>query len=260
MAVGTDNRTRPSGADQDAQTINLLNNVVVGMIVLFAAVVVVNTFAAVVAHRRAELHRLWLLGATPAAGRGLRARRGRASSPSVGVVLGLLASLATIVPFGVARHEGVVPDGQLWLPVLVVAGVVALTLAGRPLAPSSGVRRVGAPVTDWADACLLAADQLGAARAGRRGRPRRPAPADGGLARLRARHGARAGAGRSSRSSRIPLGLVTAGFAIAFAVVPATAALTGVHRRVSGGCWARRSPRRTPTPRAPTWSPGRSGG
>jgi signal transduction histidine kinase len=32
----------------------------------------------------------------------------------------------------------------------------------------------------------------------------------------------------------IPLGLVTAGFALAFAVVPATAALTAVHRRVSG--------------------------
>jgi len=32
----------------------------------------------------------------------------------------------------------------------------------------------------------------------------------------------------------IPLGLVTAGFALAFAVVPATAALTSVHRRVSG--------------------------
>ena len=32
----------------------------------------------------------------------------------------------------------------------------------------------------------------------------------------------------------IPLGLVTAGFAIALAVVPATASLTGLHRRVSG--------------------------
>ena len=39
------------------------------------------------------------------------------------------AALATVVPFGVARHEGVVPDGQLWLPPLVVVGVVALTLA-----------------------------------------------------------------------------------------------------------------------------------
>jgi hypothetical protein len=44
-------------------------------------------------------------------------------------VLGLVASLATIVPFGIARGEGVVPDGQLWLPPLLVAGVVCLTLA-----------------------------------------------------------------------------------------------------------------------------------
>jgi putative ABC transport system permease protein len=46
----------------------------------------------------------------------------------VGVVLGLVASLFTIVPFGIARDEGIVPDGQLWLPPLVVAAVVALTL------------------------------------------------------------------------------------------------------------------------------------
>ena len=140
MAVGTDNRTRPSGADQDAQTINLLNNVVVGMIVVFAAVVVINTFAAVVAHRKAELHRLWLLGATPEQVEGSVLAEARIVA-GVGVVLGLLASLATIVPFGVARHEGVVPDGQLWLPALVVAGVVALTL----LSARSAVRRT-APV------------------------------------------------------------------------------------------------------------------
>jgi putative ABC transport system permease protein len=136
MAVGTDNRTRPSGTDKDAQTINLLNNVVVGMIVLFAAVVVVNTFAAVVAHRRAELHRLWLLGATPQQVEGSVLAEARIVA-GVGVVLGLLASLATIVPFGVARHEGVVPDGQLWLPAVIVAGVVALTL----LSARSAVRR-----------------------------------------------------------------------------------------------------------------------
>jgi putative ABC transport system permease protein len=136
MAVGTDNRTRPAGTDQDAQTINLLNNVVVGMIVVFAAVVVVNTFAAVVAHRRGELHRLWLLGATPDQVEGSVLAEARIVA-GIGVVLGLLASLATIVPFGVARHEGPVPDGQLWLPVVVVAGVVALTL----LAARSAVRR-----------------------------------------------------------------------------------------------------------------------
>jgi putative ABC transport system permease protein len=140
MAVGTDDRTRPSGYEQDARAINLLNNVVVGMIVLFAAVVVVNTFAAVVAHRRAELHRLWLLGATPDQVEGSVLAEARAVA-AVGVLLGLVASLATVVPFGVARHEGVVPNGQLWLPVLVAAAVVALTLVSARAA----VRRT-APV------------------------------------------------------------------------------------------------------------------
>ena len=58
------------------------------------------------------------------------------------IPLGLLASLATVVPFGVARHEGVVPDGQLWLPALVAAGVVALTL----LSARSAVRRAAASI------------------------------------------------------------------------------------------------------------------
>jgi putative ABC transport system permease protein len=138
MLVGTDGRTLPdSGFDPaTAETVNLLNNVVVGMIVLFAAVVVVNSLAAVVVHRRAELHRLWLLGATPDQVRGSVLVEAAVVS-GIGVVLGTLASLATVVPFGIARHEGIVPDGQLWLPPLVVAGVVALTL----VAAASAVRR-----------------------------------------------------------------------------------------------------------------------
>lgn len=130
MLVGTDGRTvGDSGyVNPEADTINLLNNVVVGMISLFAAIMVVNSFAAVVSHRRAELRRLWLLGATPT-----QVERSivveAAIVAAVGVLLGLVASLATIVPFGIARDEGVVPDGQLWLPPLVVVGVVALTLA-----------------------------------------------------------------------------------------------------------------------------------
>lgn len=138
MLVGTDGRTLPAtGFDQaTAEQVMLLNNVVVGMIVLFAAVVVVNSFAAVVAHRRAELHRLWLLGATPDQVRGtVLAEAGVVAG--IGVTLGLVASLVTIVPFGVARHEGIVPDGQLWLPPVVVAGVVALTL----FAARSALRR-----------------------------------------------------------------------------------------------------------------------
>jgi putative ABC transport system permease protein len=142
MVVGADGRTLPGGSNDDSATINLLNNVVVGMVVLFAAVVVVNSFAAAIAHRRAELHRLWLLGATPQqVEASVLAEAGVVAA--VGTALGTLASLASIVPFGIARHEGVVPDGQLWLPPLVIAAAVALTL----LAARSAVRRA-APVPE----------------------------------------------------------------------------------------------------------------
>jgi putative ABC transport system permease protein len=61
------------------------------------------------------------------------------------VVIGAIASLTTIVPFAVARDEGIVPDGQLWLPVVVGAVVVLLTLgaargAVRRVAPTAAVR------------------------------------------------------------------------------------------------------------------------
>jgi putative ABC transport system permease protein len=138
MLVGIDHRTIGSGADPDGDTINLLNNLVTGMLSLFAAIMVVNAFAAVVSGRRQELARLRLLGATSAqVERSVIAEAGIVAG--IGVLLGLLASLATIVPFALARDEGVVPDGQLWLPPLLVAGAVVLTLASARAA----VRRAG---------------------------------------------------------------------------------------------------------------------
>lgn len=141
MLVGIDHRTIGAQATDEGDTINLLNNVVTGMIALFAAVMVVNAFAAVVAGRRQELRRLRLLGATTTqVERSVLAEAGIVAG--IGVLLGLVASLATVVPFAIARDEGVVPDGQLWLPPLLVAATVALTL----LAARSAVHRLG-PLT-----------------------------------------------------------------------------------------------------------------
>lgn len=141
MLVGIDHRTIGAQATDEGDTINLLNNVVTGMIALFAAVMVVNAFAAVVAGRRQELRRLRLLGATTTqVERSVLAEAGIVAG--IGVLLGLVASLATVVPFAVARDEGVVPDGQLWLPPLLVAATIALTL----LAARSAVHRLG-PLT-----------------------------------------------------------------------------------------------------------------
>ncbi len=127
MLVGIDDRTIAADVP-DGETINLLNNLVTGMLSVFAAIMVVNAFAAVVAGRRQELARLRLLGATNTqVERSVLAEAGIVAV--VGVVLGLLASLATVVPFAIARDEGLVPDGQLWLPPVLVAATVLLTLA-----------------------------------------------------------------------------------------------------------------------------------
>ena len=144
MLVGIDHRTVGAG-HPEGDTINLLNTVITGMVALFAAVMVVNAFAAVVAGRRQELARLRLLGATSAqVERSVLAEA--AVVATIGIVLGLVASLATIVPFGIARHEGVLPDGELWLPPLLVVATMLLTLgaahsAVRRLRPLSGVLR-----------------------------------------------------------------------------------------------------------------------
>ncbi|HVK27129.1 MAG TPA: FtsX-like permease family protein [Nocardioides sp.] len=126
LLVDIDARTLPAG-NPDSDTITLLNNVVVGMLSLFAAIMVVNAFVAAIAHRRDELQRLRLIGATPRqVERSVVAEA--AIVAAIGVVLGTLAALTTVVPFAIARHEGAVPDGGLWLVPAVVAGVVALTL------------------------------------------------------------------------------------------------------------------------------------
>ncbi|MFD4323701.1 FtsX-like permease family protein [Nocardioides sp. NPDC058538] len=143
MLVGIDERTLPAGLPPEFaagfETANLLNNVVTAMICAFAAIMVVNAFAALLADRRLELHRLRLLGATPGQVRGsILAEAGVVAA--VGTVVGLLAAQATIVPFAYVRGEGLVPDAQLWLPPLLIAGAVALTLASAAGATSRALR------------------------------------------------------------------------------------------------------------------------
>ena len=132
MLVGIDGRTMLQGSPE-SDTVNMLNNVVVGMISLFAAIMVVNSFAAVVSHRRAEFTKLRLLGATPGLVRGsVVAEAGVVAA--LGVVLGAVASLATVVPFAIARDEGGLPDGQLWLPLVLAAAAMALTVGAASVA------------------------------------------------------------------------------------------------------------------------------
>lgn len=135
MLVGIDGRTLAAIVpdQQEAHTITLLNYVITGMIALFAAIMVLNALVAVTHQRRGEFDRLRLAGATPDQVRRSVSVEGGLVAV-VGVVLGLLAATVTVVPYSVARHEGVVPDGQLWVPVLVALMAALLTVGGSGVA------------------------------------------------------------------------------------------------------------------------------
>lgn len=138
MMVGIDGRTLDAIAPnkQEADTITLLNNVITGMIALFAAIMVVNSIVAAISDRRREFARLQLVGASSSQVRdSVLAEAGLVTA--VGLFFGGLASLATVVPYSIARDEGVVPDGQLWLPIVLAVIAAMLTLG----ASSAAARR-----------------------------------------------------------------------------------------------------------------------
>ncbi len=128
LMVGIDDRTLTAAGDPEGvgDTIAMINAVVIGMISLFSLIMVVNATVAVVVHRRPELDRLWRLGATT------RQLRTSVVLEAVvvavlGIGLGLLGAMATAVPYSVVRHEGLVPNGQLWLPPFIAAVAVIVT-------------------------------------------------------------------------------------------------------------------------------------
>jgi len=143
MMGGIDGRTLAAIAPDlpEAQMITLLNNVVTGMIGLFAAIMVINTLVAVIAQRHAEFGRLHVIGATS-----IQLRRSVLVEAllvaTTGLVLGLLASLATVIPYSIVRDEGVLPDGQLWLPPLVAVVAVSITLGTAGTATRRTLARV----------------------------------------------------------------------------------------------------------------------
>ncbi|WP_345023947.1 ABC transporter permease [Actinomadura keratinilytica] len=115
-------------ASVEQDNIKTLNFVVVGMLVLFAAIMLINTLIATTMDRRGEFARQRLTGATPRqvlAVTGLEA----AVLTVVGVVFGTIAALCTIVPFTYARTGDPLPDDTLavYAGVVAVAALLALT-------------------------------------------------------------------------------------------------------------------------------------
>jgi putative ABC transport system permease protein len=122
-----------------AATLETLNYVVVGMIATFAAIMVVNTVAAVAVNRRREFGLQRLAGATPqqvVATSVLSA----ALVAVTGLVIGAAASLGTIVPYSIVKLDTVVPQvGVLWW-ALVWTAAVLVTVGSTWLAVRRAVR------------------------------------------------------------------------------------------------------------------------
>lgn len=137
-----DNRTRfvpPGMSPAVVDMISLLNLVVVGMIAGFAALMLVNAQSAATYDRAPEFTRLHLLGATRGQIRRALLGEGLLVGLAAGV-LGTLAALTTVVSFSIARDEGVLPNGQLWLAAAVTA-ICLLLIVGACQAALARIHR-----------------------------------------------------------------------------------------------------------------------
>ncbi|MGQ4387686.1 FtsX-like permease family protein [Streptomyces sp. SAS_270] len=111
----------------DAKNLETLNLVVVGIIVAFSCIMLINSLYAATTYRAREFGGQRLAGATPNQVLGMVGVEGLILTVT-GVFLGTVAAIAGIVPFTLVRTESVWPDQGLgiWLSVVAVAATVTL--------------------------------------------------------------------------------------------------------------------------------------
>ncbi|MFD9074108.1 FtsX-like permease family protein [Streptomyces lasiicapitis] len=125
--------------DKNLQTLNL---VVVGIIVVFACVMLINSLYAATSYRAREFGQQRLAGATPRQVLATVGVEGLVLTVT-GVFFGSLAGLAGILPFTAVRTDGLLPDRGLgiWLAIVAVATaatlVTSLVTARRTLRTSA---------------------------------------------------------------------------------------------------------------------------
>ncbi|MBA2810770.1 ABC transporter permease [Streptomyces sp. KM273126] len=111
----------------DAKNLETLNLTVVGIIVVFACIMLVNSLYAATTYRRREFGQQRLAGATPGQVLGAVGVEGLVLT-ATGVFFGSVAGLAGILPFTIVRTDSVWPEQGLgvWLGIVAVAAVATL--------------------------------------------------------------------------------------------------------------------------------------
>ncbi|MFJ6849165.1 FtsX-like permease family protein [Streptomyces sp. NPDC091271] len=118
-----------SGLDKtvDDKNLETLNLVVVGIIVVFSCIMLVNSLYAATSYRSREFGQQRLAGATPGQVLGVVGWEAVLLTLT-GLVLGTVAGIAGIIPFTMVRTDQVLPDQGpgTWLVIMAIATVVTL--------------------------------------------------------------------------------------------------------------------------------------
>lgn len=122
----------------DAKNLETLNLTVVGIIVVFSCIMLINSLYAATTYRSREFGQQRLAGATPGQVLGMVGVESLVLT-ATGVFFGTAAGLAGIIPFTVVRTDSLLPDQGLgtWLAIVAIATaatfVTSLATACRTL-------------------------------------------------------------------------------------------------------------------------------
>jgi putative ABC transport system permease protein len=115
------------GGGGGEQTGAWVNYLLVGMILAYTVISLVNTLVIATGERRREFALQRLIGATH--GQIIRMVGVEAVLISLGgIMLGAVVSASTLIPFAIAVYGSPWPSGPLWIYLAVVGGATALTL------------------------------------------------------------------------------------------------------------------------------------
>lgn len=116
-----------AGNGEDLKTQAWINYLLVGMLIAYTAVSIVNTLASSTVRRRREFGLQRLTGSTR--GQVLRMLTTEGILVALaGIVLGTLVALGTLLPFASAVSTSALPSGPIWIYLVIITIAFALTM------------------------------------------------------------------------------------------------------------------------------------
>jgi putative ABC transport system permease protein len=139
-----------AGHTEDLKTQAWVNYLLVGMLIAYTAVSVVNTLASATVRRRRELGLQRLTGCTR--GQVLRMLTTEGALVALaGIILGTLVALATLIPFSATVSDSAFPTGPSWIYVVIIGAAAVLTFTSILIPAATTLRTRPAEAAARAD-------------------------------------------------------------------------------------------------------------